>query len=328
MALPTSASVVSSGLGAYPTVYYDRVALDTLQSNLFMYPACELKTMPNMSGVAMQIFNYTAMTANTTAATEGTPGSGQALTQNTGTINLSNYVDYVSFSNKVVLTAISDTVAEGAALLSYRGALSVDTVISTAVDAAAAADTTTRIDVNNGSYLTTALSRKAAWQLRSLNIKPKDNGLFFGIIHSLATYDLVNDSTAGGFTDLQKYSDTLAASNPALAGIKGQRVGNVGGVEWYESNAVPTEANWQASGLVAYHSYVFGKNAFIAASLGKTDLNQKNFTVKVSKFDQPIALDPANLIAAAAAYNFFFGVVKRPGSTSGFRQLRAESSIG
>jgi len=48
MALPVAASVVSSGLSGYPTVFYDRVALDTLQSNLFMYPACELKTMPRL----------------------------------------------------------------------------------------------------------------------------------------------------------------------------------------------------------------------------------------------------------------------------------------
>lgn len=327
MALPTAASVVSSGLGAYPTVYYDRVALDTLQSNLFMYPACEMKTMPDKNGVAMQIFNYTKLGANTTAATEGTPGSGQSLTQNTGTLNLSNYVDYVSFSSKVVLTAISDTVSEGAALLSYRGALSVDTVISTAVDTASNSDSTTRIDVNDGSFMTAQISRKAAWQLRSADVKPKSNGLFFGIIHSLSAYDLVNDNTAGGFTDLQKYSDTLAAKNPALAGIQGQRIGNVGGVEWYESNAVPTETNWQSTTHNAYHAYVFGLNAFTASSLGKTQLGQKNFTVKVSKFDSPIALDPANVIAAAAAYNFFFGVVKAPDSNR-FRRIRVESSIG
>ena len=57
MALPTSASVIASGLAAYPTVYYDRVALDTLYSNLFGYAACDLKIMPDMSGVAMQIFD-------------------------------------------------------------------------------------------------------------------------------------------------------------------------------------------------------------------------------------------------------------------------------
>jgi N4-gp56 family major capsid protein len=332
MSLPTAASVISSGLAGYPTVFYDRVALDTLVSNLWFYPACDLKIMPDMSGVAMQIFDYTAMTANTVAATEGTPGSGQALTQNTGTINLANYVDYVSFSNKVKLTAISNVVAEGASLLAYRGALSVDTVISTAVDVQANTNASVDdIEVADGSYLTAAIARRAAWGLRSKNVKPKANGLFFGITHSLTAYDLVNDSTAAGFTDLQKYTDSLAASNPALVGIKGSRIGNVGGVEFYESNAVPTETNWQSSSHNAYHTYVFGHQAFIASSLGKTDLNQKNFSVKVQNFPAGSnSLDPAGLIAAAAAYNFFFGVVAAPtpSNTDRFRHIRSESSIG
>lgn len=332
MALPTAASVVSSGLAGYPTIFYDRVALDTLVSNLWFYPACDLKVMPDMSGVAMQIFDYTAMAANTTPATEGTPGSGQALTQNTGTINLANYVDYVSFSNKVVLTAISNVVAEGAALLSYRGALSVDTVISTAVDVQANGNASVDdIEVADGSYLTAAIARKAVWQLRSKNARPKANGLFFGITHSLTAYDILNDSTAAGFTDLQKYSESLASENPALVGIKGSRVGNVGGCEFYESNAVPTETNWQSSTHNAYHTYVFGHQALIASSLGKTNLNQKNFSVKVQNFPAGSnSLDPGGLIAAAAAYNFFFGVVvaPTPSNTDRFRRIRSESSIG
>jgi len=294
-----------------------------------MYPACELKVMPDRSGVAMRIFNYSAFTANTTPATEGQPpSSGQNLTQNTRDITLSQYVDYVSFSDEVVLTGISDTVEEGSVELGYRGALSVDTVISTAVDTAANSDSATRIDVHDGSYMTAALSRKAAWGLRSKNVKPKDNGNFFGIIHSLSAYDMVNDTTAGGFTDLQKYSDTLAAANPALVGIKGARIGVVGGVEWFESNAVPTETNWESSANNAYHAYVFGKNAFFASSLGKTKLNQKNFSVSVKRFDGGNSLDPAALILAAASYNFFFGVAKRPSSINAFRRIRCESSIG
>jgi N4-gp56 family major capsid protein len=328
MALPNAASVVSSGLGAYPTIYYDRVALDTLQSNLFMYQAIDQKTMPDMSGVAMQIFDYTKLGANTTPVTEGTPGSGQSLAQNTKTLNLANYADFISYSNKVVLTAISDTVAEGSALLGYRGALSVDTVISTAVDTAAAADSATRIDVTTGSYMTAALSRKAVWQLRSLDVKPKANGLFFGIIHSLCAYDLVNDATAGGFTDLMKYADSTAPENPALAGIKGQRIGNVGGVEWYESNAVSSVANWQSSGLNAYHAYVFGHQAFIGSSLGKTNLGQKNFSVTTRKYGEGNSIDVAGLIAAASFYNFFFGITPTTGATNKFRRIAVESSIG
>lgn len=328
MALPTAASVVSSGLGNYPTVYYDRVSLDVLYSNLFMYQALDLRPMPAKAGVAEQLFDYTAPSANTSAVTEGTPGSGQTMTSNTRTLNISNYADYITFSNKVVLTAIDDTIGMGAQLLAYRGALSVDTVISTAVDTEANADANTRIEVADGSYFTAAIARKAAAQLRSVNVKPKANGLYFGICHSLVTYDLINDSSAGGFTDLQKYSDSTAAKNPALAGISGARVGVIGGVEFFESNAVPTETNWQSSSHNAYHTYVFGHQAFIGSSLEKTNLNQKNFSVKVARFDQGNSIDPAGLIAAAASYNFFFGCVKTTGSTNKFRRIRSESSIG
>lgn len=332
MALPIAASVVSTGLAGYPTVYYDRVALDTLESNLFMYQACDLKVMPDRSGVAMQIFDYQAMTANTVPATEGTPDGGQALTQGTATVNLSNYVDYISFSNKVTLTSISNVIAEGAKLLAYRGALSVDSVISTAVETrASGAPTVDEIAVPNGSYFIASVARHAVWKLRAANVKPKDDGLFMGICHSLAAYDLINDATAAGWTDLQKYSDVTASKNPALTGIKGARIGNVGGAMFYESNAIVTEANYLGSGLTAYHSYIFGKNAFIASSLGKTDLNQKNFSVKVQNFPAGSnSLDPGGLIAAAAAYNFFFGVVNAP-TTVGvdrFQIIRAESSIG
>jgi N4-gp56 family major capsid protein len=271
------------------------------------------------------VFGYGNMTANTTPATEGTPGAGQTLTQNTRSISLDNFVDYVSFSNKVVLTGVSDTVAEGAAELAYRGALSVDTVISTAVDTAAAADSATRIDINNLSYMTAAKSRQAASSLRSVEIKPKDNGLFLGIIHSLVSFDLLNDASAGGFQDFMRYADPKAIQN----GTQGNnRVATIGGVDWYESNAVPNTAAWQSTASIAYHNYVFGKDAFLGSSLGKTKLGQKNFAVTVSKFTTRGANDPAGQIAAAASYNFFFGLAKRPGSVNGFRRIRTESSIG
>ena len=324
MALPAAASVISSGLAGYPTVYYDRVAIDTLRANLFLYPGLELKQMPDRSGVAMQIFNYSAYTANVTPATEGTPGAGQALTQNTRSLALSQYVDYVSYSDQVVLTAISDIVAEGASELAFRGALSVDTVIATTVDTAANSDSATRIEITDGSYMTASISRKCAYGLRSLNVKPKANGLFYGVIPAVMAFDMVNDSTAGGFIDLTKY----AQPDKNLEGVSNNRIGVIGGVEWFESNALPTETHWQSSVNNGYHAYVFGKDAFIGSSLKTTKLGQKNFAVKTSKFDQPVAADPANQIAAASSYNFFFGVVKTPGSTNKFRRVRGESSIG
>lgn len=326
MTLPTVASVVTSGLSSYPTVYYDRVACDWLHSNLFLYDACESKTMPDRSGVAMQIFNYTKFGANTTAVTEGTPYSGQALTQNIRTINLSQYSDYVSYSDQVVLTTISDVVTEGAEQLGYRGALSVDTVISTAVDTAANSDSATRIEINDGSYMTASISRKAAYGLRGSDVKPKSNGLFMGLLPAVMAFDMVNDTAAGGYIDLTKYAAPTVNENLSPTKI---RIGVVGGVEWFETNSLPSETNWQSSAHAGYHAYVFGLGAFYQSSLMTTKLGQKNFSVKTSRFAPGSnSLDPAGLITAASSYNFFYGVSKTPYTVNKFRRIRGESSIG
>jgi N4-gp56 family major capsid protein len=327
MALPTAASVVTGGLASYPTIVYDKIAVDTLRSNLYLYPACELRQMPNNSGVAIQIYGNTAFGANTTPATEGTPGSGQALSQVVRTINLSQYVDYLSYSDKAVLTGFSELVSQGSQELAYRGALSVDTVISTQLDTIATATTSISIDVTNGSRMSAALSRQAAMSLRSVNVKTKPNGKFFGVIGALQAFDLINDASAGGFIDLMKFT---SANAPKLQeGIDANNfVGEVGGVEWYESNSLPYDTDWESSGTNAYHAYVIGLGGIFASSLGKTELGQRNFSVKTTMFDQPMALDPANQIRATSAYNFFFGCVGRPGSVPGFRRIRSESSIG
>lgn len=328
MALPSVASVTSS-ITSYPTVYYDRVAVQELQNNLHLYDCIDAKTMPEKSGVAMQIFGYTKLAANTTAATDGTPqGSGVALTASTGTITLSQYVDYVTYSDKIILTGISPIVAEGSELLGYRGALTVDTVISTAVDAAATADATTKIDVAHSSFMTAAIARKAAMQLRSVDGKPRENGLFAAVIYSLAAFDLINDSAAGGFIDLMKYTDSNAKQLQTGVNPASQVVATVGGVQFVESNSLPVVANFASTGVNGYRCYVFAKNAFFQASLGKTRVGSKNFSVEQKMFDGTNSLDPAGVIRAASVYNFFYGLAKRPQGVNVFRRITTESSIG
>jgi hypothetical protein len=74
----------------------------------------------------MQLYGFNKLAANTTAATDGTPQSaGVALTASTNTLTLSQYIDYVTYSDKLILTGISPIVAEGSRLLGYRGALTV-----------------------------------------------------------------------------------------------------------------------------------------------------------------------------------------------------------
>jgi len=326
MALPTVASVLTT-ITSYPTVYYDRTAVKALRNNLHLYDCIDSKPMPDKSGVAMQIFGYTKFGANTTVATDGTPQSaGRALTASTGTITLSQYVDYVTYSDKVILTGISPVVEEGSELLGYRGALTVDTLISAAVDTAAAADATTQIDIAHSSFMTAAIARKAVFQLRSVDARPRDNGMFRAVISALLAFDLVNDSNAGGYQDAYRFIDPKVLQT----GVEpnSQRVAVIAGCEWFESNSLPTVSAFASTGVTGYRAYVFGKDAFFQASLGKTQLGQQNFSVATKMYDGTNSLDPAGQIRAASVYNFYYGIAKRPQGVNVFRRITSESSIG
>jgi N4-gp56 family major capsid protein len=166
-AFPPTAASVGTSVANYPSVYYDRTGVEELHANLHLYQALETKPMPQKAGVAMQIYGFVKLAANTTAATDGTPQTaGVALTASTNTVTLSQYIDYVTYSDKLILTGISPIVEEGSRLLGYRGALTVDTVISAAVDTVTGTDTATKIDVAHSSFMTTSIARKAVQQLR------------------------------------------------------------------------------------------------------------------------------------------------------------------
>ena len=287
--------------------------------------------MPAKAGVAMQIFGFNKLAANTTAATDGTPQSaGVALTASTATITLSQYIDYVTYSDKLILTGISPIVEEGSRLLGYRGALTVDTVISAALDTQASADTATQINVAHSSFMSAAIARKAVMQLRSLDVRPKPNGKYRGVIAALLAFDLINDSNAGGWQDIFRYINPQVL----VEGVKpaDQLVGVVGGGEWYESNSLPVVTSFASTGVNGYRAYLFGKDAFFAASLLKSVGEMgNNFSVMTKTYDGTNSLDPAGQIRAASVYNFYFGLSHRPqaGSTGdAFRRITSESSIG
>jgi N4-gp56 family major capsid protein len=327
MALPAAASVVTGGLSGYPSVYFDRVAVKSLFKNLALYDACEQRPMPPNSGVTLQILGYTPFGANVTPATEGTPGTGQALTQVTRQIALDQFVDWITLSDKSILTALTDTLSDAATQLAYRGALSVDTVIASVMDTAANADSTSRDDVVHSTFMTVGRARRNVASLQNNDVQPKSNGRYYGVIHPMQKFDFVNDSNAGGFIDLMKYTESNAGR--LQEGVKNNFIGVIDGVEWYMSSALPTETNWQSLGSNAYHAFIVGQDAFFASQLKKTPLNQRGFQVMTNVYSAGSqSSDPGGQIRASVAYNFFFGVAKRPGSVSAFRRIRSESSLG
>jgi N4-gp56 family major capsid protein len=296
-----------------------------------MYDLLTLKQMPEKNGVVLQIFDHSKMSANTTAVTEGTPASGQSITQNTRQITLTQYADYISISDKVDKTMLIDQGAAASKLLAYRGALSVDNLTTAVFDVQANGSSAARMDLASGVFLTAAKVRQAVATLRSNDIKPKSNGLFKGVCHTLVAFDLVNDSAAGSLQDIWKYTNAAKADaqtgRPANHDGRPNPVATIGGAELFESNTVTSYASWASGSHTAYATYIAGDDAVFGASLGKTMLGQSNFGVEYKRFDNGNSLDPAALIRAAVVYNFFFGAAVRPGSINGFIRVRSESSL-
>jgi N4-gp56 family major capsid protein len=331
MALPTAASVITSGLAQQPSVYFNKMAISTLFSKLFGFQSTEQRPMPNQAGVVNQVFQVEPLAALTTAGAEGDlNGNGQALTETTKQITISNFSDFITISKVAQDTHIVEPLTEATKALAYRGALGIDNIVTTAYDSAANSSSSARLDIATGNYVTSAVSSQAASQLENNNVSPKESGYFMGLLHTNHKYDLVNsNASAGGTADLMKYTEGLAAKNPLLVGINPNgHLGVIGGVDWYVSAALPSEAGWQSGTHTAYHSYVVGFEAMIASSLGQArGFNQKNFQVFTRKYAPgDSSSDPAGRIAAAAAINYYLGVATAPGSTPRFVRIRAEGS--
>jgi len=321
---PASVTTGTSGINHLVAAAYDRVAVENFKAHTPFYAACERKVLPERSGKVLQIFTYDALTSNTTPGTEGAVGTGIAPSTAVRTVTIAQYFDFMSFSDVLVETALDDIVVNSAAEMSYRAALSVNALTASEFDTAFASSFT--IDLADNEFFSASIARQAVMSLRGANVKPKADGMFVGIIHPFAAYDLINDNTAGGVLDTLKHVESGVAE--LRRGIQGYRVLELSGVRWIETTTVPTSSNFPSSGKTGYHTYVLGMNAIYAVSLGRTAVpGERNFRLIVNSDLPESAADPAGVIRSTVAYNFKYAAIRRPGTAMAGRRVRAEASI-
>lgn len=312
-------------------VHYDRVAVKNLKQHLPFYHAIETRSLPKGNGKVIQLFSRVPFSYNVTPASEGVVGAGLTYTTVRQQATLSQYVDYISFSDFILEISISRELEDEAKELGYRSALTLNKIIQTQIDTTAAADATTNIDLTAGSAnMDASVSRRASMSMAGANVKPKSSGYFAGIIHPFMAFDMINDNTAGGLIDFEKRD---SGSSAYERGISGHRVVRHYGVDWILTTTVGTTSNYQSGGNTGYHAYVLGEDAFIGVDLGKMDVpeDENNFKLMIKRYDGASVADPANVIGGTVGYNFKFAITPPPGQpttiVNRFRRIRAEASI-
>lgn len=320
---PASVVTTTSSLTHLATIWYDKVAVENLKANLPFLAATERRVLPERSGKVIQIFGYQVLSANTTPGSEGQVGTGIAPTTATNSTAVNQYFDFMSFSDLLVQTAIDPIVENASAEMGYRAALTVNSLTSSAFEAAVSGNV--NIALADNEFFTASIARQAVMSLRGQNARPKSDGMFYGIIHPFVAYDLLNDNTAGGVIDILKH--VQSGVNELTRGVQGYRVIELSGVRYIETTTVPTYANYPSSGKTGYATYVVAKDAIFSVSLGATGVpNENNFRL-ITRNWEPDKSDPAGVVGASVAYNFKFTALARPNAVPTFRRVQSEASI-
>jgi N4-gp56 family major capsid protein len=329
---PASVLTSTSGLTHLAAIYYDRVAVENLKPNLPFVAVTSRRKLPDRNGRTIQLFGYDLMPDDTTPGQEGAVGTGIAPTTSIRQVTVNQYFNFSSFSDILVETAIDPIVENTAAEMGFKAALTSNSLARMEFEAQAASDPYTVLRAGDpAETLSASLVRMGVFRLRSLDVRPQADGLFAGIVHPLAAFDLMNDNVAGGVIDILKFHKEGAEE--LMRGVQGYRVIDISGVRFIETTTATMWTNQTVgttTGLTLFGTYIIGQDAVFSVSLGATEIpEQRNFQLIVRNWE-PSAADPARVIGASCAYNFKYAALRVPqaiGLHPRFMVLQLPSSI-
>jgi len=220
-------------------VYYDRLLLDNLYPDLFLYQFGEKRRLPRNFGKQITFTRYfsTGTSPYTPSkVTEGTIIGQSALSAETINATLSGFASAVGVTDFIVMTAISDVVRGSVFELSKKMALAIDNTIRLETSAFGSfidptGGSTVALIKTNDVMTFNSIARGVA-KLRQNDARTWPDGNFALVTHPRVAFDVRNDATAVvGWTDVHRN-----ASNETAQAIYRGQTGTVGGASVVESS--------------------------------------------------------------------------------------------
>jgi len=228
---------------------------------------------------------------------EGVPTTAVSLTATQVTATPAQYDAAVSISDILAYTSFGDVMKAAVSRLAYNAGISIDTIVRNVVS-------TGGIGSVNGSAVTYWSAVPAAANLLITQVRQairalegydafrQDDGSFAAVIHPHVAYDLMGDTTTGGWIDANKYSEGNADKL-----MKGE-IGKLLGVRFLQSTNAYIRGSHYATGSAViasttlYTTSFFGKDAF-----GVTDL--QNLKTYIKGFGTAGTADPTDKVSTA-----------------------------
>lgn len=331
----------SNGTGNLPqsrVIYYDKRFIENLKAQTPFVRCAERRELPVNSGNQLELFMYNTFGANTNQASEGTVGSGITASVGTTTATIGEYADYANFSSLSLATAIDPVVENVARELSYRLGQSLSAIVRAVVDGASAVDSSVSVKIAGGTALALANIRSQVQSLAGRAVMPfnEAEGLFAGVIHPFAVADLLNDSSNNSAIDILKHTvpGTMRMDDLVSTDLAEALEFPATGVSFFQSNLVTLTTGYQgsASSVVAYRTYIMGKDGVIAVRLGgrgdtaMDDGNWRNIECYTEQNAARSVADPSGLIPGWTSYKLHFTATLPPDTTMRLRYIDATSA--
>lgn len=258
-----------STLTAENQTFYDRCLLERCTPELTFYEDAQKKKIPAGKGTKIEWRKFNSLTPATTPLTEGTTPSGSNLNITKVEATLDQYGDYVTVSDVLEMQAKDPIITETSQLEGEQAGETLNNVIGDVISKGTtvryAGSATSTGALTNTDVLTGALIKKAVRDLARNNIKRFPDGYYHATISPEQAYDLMNDTSTGGWIDANKYSNAM----PLLKG----ELGCYAGVRFKESSVTPkgegAKIGSTENKYVVHKALIYGKNTYGVPEIGE-----------------------------------------------------------
>lgn len=280
--------------------YYFKMLLASAEKKLKLWNLGKKKVHPKGMGKDSYVLKFGNVAPSTTPLTEGTTPSAATIDTNKYTITIKQYGQYIPVSDFLVTTAIDPVLEDISKRLGYDAARTADSVIRDHLITAATSiqyvgsGNTTDTNISATEIFTLPEALKATRILRGTDAPMFDGDSYVWVVHPYIAVDMMADTAAGGFIELNKYVAGLA--DKPLNG----EIGKGYGARVVESSNISSAVN--AGSVNVYRTFMCAEDAFCVTTFDKNHME-----MITKNAGSAGTADPLNQVATAG-YKLQFGV--------------------
>ena len=299
MAVDSAKTLTTAGLGgaAVKSRYYDKLFLRIAESKLVHKQLGQInRQIPQGEGGfgsgAVYWTRWTNLPLVSAGQGEGVPTTAVSMTAVNVTGTVAQYDAAVSISDILGYVSFGDVMKASMERLAYNAGLSIDTIIRNIVATAGTLQSATGVagaawtSIPVTGTLSIGEVKRAVRTLRRNDAMELSDGFFVAVAHPDAMYDLMADSSTGGWIDANKYTE-----GNADALMKGE-VGKLHGARFLQTSNGYVRGAGVTSSSSIYVTNFFGQDSF-----GVTDL--QNLKTFVKGYESGGTGDPTEKVATA-----------------------------